>query len=167
MVPLGALAGGVSDLEAANTAALGWCTEVNNARYSEIAAVPAVRLAEVELPLLAGLPSLLPSGLLGGRRELRKVDKLSCVRFGSARYSVPNRMLGHTVEVLTNSTGVTILAPGTGQVLAEHPLKAPGEASVLDVHYGRPRPNAPARKVRGVSSNGAGSSAKGPLAAGQ
>jgi len=137
----------VSDLEAANTAALGWCTEVNNARYSEIAAVLAVRLAEVELPLLAGLPSLLPSGLLGGRRELRKVDKLSCVRFGSARYSVPNRMLGHTVEVLTNSTGVTILAPGTGQVLAEHPLKAPGEASVLDVHYGRPRPNAPARKV--------------------
>jgi hypothetical protein len=32
-------------------------------------------------------------------------------------------------------------------VLAEHPLMAPGEASVLDAHYGRPRPNAPARKV--------------------
>jgi transposase len=135
------------DLDAVNTAAAAWCTEVNNANHSEIAAVPAQRLADVEGPLLAGLPSLLPSGLFGGRRELRKVDKLSCVRFGSARYSVPNRMLGQHVEVLASSTGVTILIPGTGEVLAEHPLMAPGEASVLDAHYGRPRPNNPVRKV--------------------
>jgi transposase len=147
MVPLGALGEQITDLAAANEAAAAWCTEVNAARHSEIAAVPAERLAEVERPLLAGLPSLLPSGPFGGRRELRKVDKLSCVRFGSARYSVPNRMLGSTVEVLASSTGVTILAPGTGEVLAEHPLMAPGESSVLDAHYGRPRPNAPARKV--------------------
>ena len=82
-----------------------------------------------------------------GRRELRKVDKLSCVRFGSARYSVPNRLLGNTVEVLAGAEGITIVAPGTGEVLAEHPLMAPGEASVLDAHYNRPRPNAPARKI--------------------
>ena len=88
------------DLEAVNAAAVVWCEEVNSTRHSEIAAVPAQRLAEAELPLLAGLPSLLPAGLLGGRRELRKVDKLSCVRFGSARYSVPKRLLGSTVEVL-------------------------------------------------------------------
>jgi hypothetical protein len=93
------------------------------------------------------LPSLLPSELFGGRRELRKVDKLSCVRFGSARYSVPNRLLGHTVEVLAGRTGVTIIAPGTGEVLAEHPLMAPGEVSVLDAHCGRRRPNSPAGKV--------------------
>ncbi|MGI8536915.1 MAG: IS21 family transposase [Mycobacteriales bacterium] len=143
MIGLGAAA----DLDAANTAAATWCAQVNNARHSEIAAVPAQRLAEVERDLLAGLPSLLPSGLFGGRRELRKVDKLSCVRFGSARYSVPNRLLGHTVEVVAGSGGVTILVPGTGAVLAEHPLMAPGETSVLDSHYGRPRPNTPARKV--------------------
>ncbi|MBC8093975.1 MAG: IS21 family transposase, partial [Pseudonocardia sp.] len=143
MVPLGE----VADLDAANAAAAAWCAEVNNARHSEIAAVPAQRLAQVELALLAPLPSLLPSGLFGGRRELRKVDKLSCVRFGSARYSAPNRMLGAHVEVLAGSSGVTILVPGTGEVLAEHPLMAPGESSVLDAHYGRPRPNAPARKV--------------------
>ena len=147
MVPLGALGEQITDLDAANETAAAWCAQVNAARHSEIAAVPAQRLAEVELALLAGLPSLLPSGLFGGRRELRKVDKLSCVRFGSARYSVPNRLLGHTVEVLAGSTGVTILAPGTGEILAEHPLMAPGEASVLDAHYGRPRPNSPVRKV--------------------
>ena len=135
------------ELAVSNVAAAGWCEEVNNARHSEIAAVPAQRLAETEAGLLGALPSLLPSGLFGGRRELRKVDKLSCVRFGSARYSVPNRLLGHTVEVLAGPQGITIVAPGTGEVLAEHPLMPPGEASVLDVHYGRPRPNAPARKV--------------------
>jgi transposase len=147
MVPLGLLGEQGPDLVAANTAAAAWCAEVNAARHSEIAAVPAQRLVETEAALLAELPSLLPAGLFGGRRELRKVDKLSCVRFGSARYSVPNRLLGHTVEVLAGPTGVTIVAPGTGEVLAEHPLMAPGEASVLDAHYDRPRPNAPARKV--------------------
>ncbi len=82
MVPLGALSGEVTDLVVANTAAAAWCTEVNSARHSEIAAVPAERLAEVELALLAALPSLLPFGLFGGRRELRKVDKLSWARRG-------------------------------------------------------------------------------------
>lgn len=147
MVPLGARGEQVTDLDAANAAAAAWCAQVNDARHSEIAAVPAQRLVEVEAALLAGLPSLLPSGVFGGRRELRKVDKLSCVRFGSARYSVPNRLLGTTVEVVASSTGVTIVMPGTGEVLAEHPLMAPGETSVSDAHYGRPRPNAPARKV--------------------
>jgi len=114
--------------------------------------------------LLAALPSLLPSGLFGGRRELRKVDKLSCVRFGSARYSVPNRMLGHTVEVLASAAGVTILMPRTGEVLTTHPLMAPGEASVLDAHYGRPRPNTPARKVTARTAAELAFFALGPVA---
>jgi hypothetical protein len=130
--------GAALDLPAANTAAAAWCTEVNNVRH-----------AEVEAGLLAGLPSLLPGGLFGARREVRKVDKLSCVRFGSALYSVPNRMLGQHVDVVAGSSGVTILVPGTGtgDVRAEHPLMAPGGSSVTDAHYGRPRPNTPARKV--------------------
>jgi len=89
MVPLGALGEHITDLDAANTAAAAWCAEVNNARHSEIAAVPAQRLLQTEAALLAALPSLLPSGLFGGRRELRKVDKLSCVRFGSAATRCP------------------------------------------------------------------------------
>jgi transposase len=164
MVPLGALGQRITDLEAANTAAAAWCAEVNAARHSEIAAVPAQRLAEVERDLLAPLPSLQPSGLFGGRRELRKVDKLSCVRFGSARYSVPNRMLGATVEVVAGSDRVTIVAPATGEMLAEHPLMAPGEASVLDAHYGRPRPNAPLRKVTPRSAAEQAFCALGPVA---
>jgi len=156
LVPLGAVQGGVVDFDIANSAAAQWCAEVNGRLHSEIAAVPAGRLAEVELALLATLPSLQPSGLFGGRRELRKVDKLSCVRFGSARYSVPNRMLGQHVEVLASNSGVTILIPSTGEVLAEHPLMAPGGSSVLDEHYGRPRPNTPARKVTPENSSGAG-----------
>jgi transposase len=149
MVPLGvgsSQVNGSAGLAEANEAAKAWCEEVNAAKHSEIAAVPAQRLAQVEVTLLAPLPSLRPSI---GRRELRKVDKLSCVRFGSARYSVPNRMLGQHVEILVDaaSTGVTVLAPGTGEVLAEHRLVAPGEVSIVDAHYGRARPARPARKV--------------------
>jgi transposase len=164
MVPLGVFGPQPPEVAVANTAAVGWCEEVNNARHSEIAAVPAQRLAETEAGLLGALPSLLPSGLFGGRRELRKVDKLSCVRFGSARYSVPNRMLGTMVEVLAGPDGVTILAPGTGEVLAEHPLMAPGQASVLDAHYGRPRPNAPVRKVTARTAAEQAFCALGPVA---
>ena len=147
MVGLSTGGGDAIDLDKVNHAAEQWCQEVNGRLHSEIAAVPADRLAGVELALLATLPSLQPSGLFGGRRELRKVDKLSCVRFGSARYSVPNRMLGAHVEVLANTSSVTILIPATGEVLAEHPLMAPGGSSVLDAHYGRRRPNTPARKI--------------------
>lgn len=151
MVAMGVIAGDITasatDIEVANFAALTWCTQVNGKVHSEIAAVPAQRLTEVEQDLLGALPSLQPSGLFGGRRELRKVDKLSCVRFGSARYWVPNRMLGQHVEVLASSSKITILIPNTGEVLAEHSLVAPGEVSIHDAHYGKPRPNSPARKV--------------------
>jgi hypothetical protein len=78
------------DLRAANTAAAAWCVEVNAAVHSEICAVPAERLI-VERELLAPLPSLRASI---GRVVTRKVDRLSCVRFGSARYSVPVRLIG-------------------------------------------------------------------------
>ena len=75
------------DLAAANAAAAAWCTEVNGAVHSEICAVPAERLV-IERELLAPLPSLRASI---GRQVTRKVDRLSCVRFGSARYSVPDQ----------------------------------------------------------------------------
>lgn len=84
-----------------------------------------------------------------GRRELRKVDKLSCVRFSSARYSVPNRLLSQHVKVVVDPAGrhLTVLAPGTGEVVAEHPVVAPGEVSIVDAHYGSHRPARPARKI--------------------
>jgi transposase len=128
----------------ANEAAAAWCCEVNAAVHSEICAVPAERLGS-ERELLGQLPSLRPAiGLPGA---FRKVDRLSCVRFGSARYSVPTRLIGARVAVAESGGRLLVTDPGTGEVLAEHALVAPGEASVLDEHYGGPRP-APRRAVR-------------------
>src|SRR6201999_245975 len=79
----------VADLVGANGAARAWCAEVNARTHSEICAVPDQRLA-AERELLASLPSLRPRI---GRVTWRKVDKLSCVRIGSARYSVPTRLI--------------------------------------------------------------------------
>jgi transposase len=127
----------------ANTRAERWCAEVNAAVHSEIAAVPAERLV-VERELLAPLPSL---RLRLGKVVTRKVDRLSCVRFGSARYSVPTRLIGHTVQLCGSDGRLLVVEPDTGEIVAEHALVAPGEASVLDEHYGGPRP-APKRAVR-------------------
>ena len=66
------------DLAAANAAAAAWCVEVNAAVHSEVCAVPAERLV-IERELLAPLPSLRASI---GAMVTRKVDRLSCVRFG-------------------------------------------------------------------------------------
>jgi hypothetical protein len=130
---------------AANAAAAPWCVEVNAAVHSEICAVPAERLV-IERELLATLPSLRASI---GRTVARKVDRLSCVRFGSARYSVPARFIGEQVRlhVEADRTLSIMAGPGDGQMVAEHLLVAPGEVSILDAHYGGPRP-APRRAVR-------------------
>ena len=111
--------------------------------HSEICAVPAQRLDE-ERPLLAVLPSLRPDGI-GLRPVARKVDKLSCVRFGSARYSVPNWLIGDTVQlVVTRTEGgdrVHVFERLSGEVVADHPVVAPGEVSIIDEHYGSSRPD--------------------------
>lgn len=131
------------DLASANTAAAAWCLEVNAAVHSEICAVPAERLM-VERELLAPLPSLRASI---GRAVTRKVDRLSCVRFGSARYSVPTRLIGVQVTLRVEADRSLVIMTGDGVVVCEHMLVAPGEASVRDDHYGGPRP-APRRAVR-------------------
>jgi len=129
---------------AANAAAAQWCAEVNGVVHSEICAVPAERLV-IERELLAPLPSLRASI---GRLVTRKVDRLSCVRFGSARYSVPARLIGTEVGLRTDDGRLLVIVTGAGEVVAEHVLVAPGEASVRDEHYGGPRPDAPRRAVR-------------------
>ena len=131
------------DLAAANAAAAAWCAEVNAAVHSEICAVPAERLV-TERELLAPLPSLRASI---GKMVTRKVDRLSCVRFGSARYSVPVRLIGSQVQLRTDDGRLLAVVAATGEVVAEHVLVAPGEASVRDEHYGGPRA-APRRAAR-------------------
>ena len=132
------------DMTAANDRAIAWCAEVNAVAHSETCAVPAQRL-ESERELLGPLPSLRPE--IGKPGVTRKVDRLSCVRFGSARYSVPTRLIGARVAVAEAGGRLRVTDPSTGETVAEHVTVAPGEASVLDGHYGGPRP-APRRAVR-------------------
>ena len=131
----------VTDLVTANAKGRMWCTEVNAQVHSEIAAVPAERL-EIERPLL-GEPPQLRARI--GKVAMRKVDRLSCVRFGSARYSVPSTHIGCQVELRVADGVVTVVF--LGEIIAEHRLVAPGETAICDEHYGGPRPS-PARAVR-------------------
>jgi len=133
-----------TDLAAANAAAAQWCAEVNSAIHSEICAIPAERLV-IERELMAGLPSLRPST---GRAVTRKVDRLACVRFASARYSVPVRLIGTEVRLRTDDGRLLVIMTPDGAVVAEHFLVPPGGASVRDEHYGGPRPDTPVRSVR-------------------
>jgi transposase len=134
-----------AELTAANRSAAAWCEEVNAATHSEICAVPADRL-ETERPLLGVLPQLRCE--IGPKPISRKVDKLSCVRFGSARYSVPNRLIGTQVVITVSDGHVHVLESFTGEVVAEHALVAPGETSICDEHYGSARPDTPRRAPR-------------------
>ncbi len=133
--------GPFADVASANEAAPGWCEEVNGRVHSEIAAVPAERL-ECERELLRPLPGLRPAPTAGTQR---KVDRLSTVRFGSARYSVPSSLVGTGVRVLVEGREVVIFA--ADREVARHPLVAPGEVSIADEHYGGPRTR-PVRAVR-------------------
>ena len=141
----------------ANDACEAWCVEVNGRLHSTTAAVPAERLVE-ERTVLRPLPSLRPPLRRG---EDRKVDKLSTVRIGSARYSVPRELLGRTVEVI--ATGSEVLIEHAGEIVARHRLIAPGEVSIIDEHYGGPR-RGPARAVRARSGSERAFLALGPAA---
>src|SRR6266508_4894908 len=147
-----------SDLLAeANAAAITWCAEVNRALHSEIHAVPAARL-ELERRALRPLPSLRPPLRAG---ELRTVDRLSTIRFGSARYSVPAALVGKKVEVAALDGEIVVTYAGAET--ARHLAVAPGEASILDAHYGGARVR-PLRAVRAKSAAERAFLALGPAA---
>ena len=85
------------------------------------------------------LPSLRAE--FGARPTTRKVDKLSCIRFGSARYSVPNRLIGTTVTVLVDDQMLRVhRAAHRARSSPSTPWSPPGETSIVDDHYGGPRP---------------------------
>lgn len=139
-------AGGWGDLQAANTCAVAWCAEVNDRRHADIAAVPAERLL-IERSLLRPLPSLRPAT---SPTATRKVDALSTVRFGSARYSVPAGLRGQRLELAVE--GSELLISRACLPVARHRLVGPGELSLDDAHYGRAaRP--PVRALRPRSAD--------------
>lgn len=122
------------DVAAANAAAAVWCDEVNGRVHSEICAVPAERLVD-EIALLRPLPAARPRI---GRVEQRKVDRLSTVRVHSARYSVPSRLVGAQVEIVTHDGQVRVY-DRAGELVAEHGQQPPGSTSIRDEHYASPR----------------------------
>ncbi len=129
------------DLAAANDAAVVWCAEVNAVRHSETQAVPEQRLV-TEREVLRALPSLQASVRRG---VMRKVDKMSTVRVGSARYSVPHRLVGQSVEVSAVDDRIEVWHGD--DVVASHRLVPPGGTSILDEHYDKPA-RKPQRAVR-------------------
>jgi len=147
----------VADLATANAKAIAWCTEVNTAVHSEICAIPAERLA-IEAELFSDLPSLRAAI---GKIVTRKVDKLSCVRFGSARYSVPNDYIGKEVSLRVKDGVIQVVF--LGELIADHLVVSPGETSINDDHYGGARP-APQRSVRPKSTAEKAFCSLGPVA---
>ena len=147
----------VANLAGANEKGPLWCDEVNAVMHSEICAIPAERLVK-ELEVMRTLPSLRASI---GKLVVRKVDRLSCVRFGSARYSVPTVHIGRQVELIAQDAKILIIF--LGEIIATHDLVAPGETSILDEHYGGPRPM-PTRAVRPKTSSEKAFCALGPAA---
>ena len=145
------------DLRRANDAARDWMDEVNSATHSEIMAVPAQRL-EVERELLGALPQLRANT---GTVIYRSVDKLSCVRYASARYSVPMALISKVVEVRVDNGQLEVTHLGVSQ--ATHALVAPGETSIHDDHYGGPRAK-PRRAVRPRTDAEVAFCALGPVA---
>ncbi len=81
--------------------------------------------------LFGDLPSLRAAI---GKIVTRKVDKLSCVRFGSARYSVPNDHIGREVSLRVKDGVIKVVF--LGEIVAEHLVVSPGETSIDDDHYG-------------------------------
>jgi hypothetical protein len=111
------------DLTTANAAARGWCAEVNGRVHSETCAVPAERL-QTERGVLRPLPLLRPPLREG---EVRKVDRLGMVRFGSGRYAVPEHLVGEDVEIVAHEDLVVIRHAGA-EVIRHTPV-GPGEVA--------------------------------------
>ena len=123
---------GFVDLAAANRWAEEWCREVNAEPHGETRAVPLEQL-EQEQPLLR--PLVERAGEASG--EVRKVDRMGTIRFGSARYSVPWQLVAEDVEVLVEGDELRVMHRGAEVAL--HRLQAPGGASIQDEHYPTPR----------------------------
>jgi transposase len=146
-----------NDLRRANEEARDWMEEVNAQVHSEICAVPSERLI-AELEVMGALPQL--RAVIGTVAQ-RTVDKLSCIRFASARYSVPTTLVAKRVGVRAADGRLEVTH--LGQVVAAHALVAPGETSIDDAHYGGERP-APRRSVRPKSQREKAFCAIGPTA---
>jgi transposase len=124
---------GFLSVHEANAMGESWCRQVNGEVHRETQLVPALRLGQER-----GLFRPLVERPVVATGESRKVDQLSTVRLGAARYSVPSRLRGERVEVIVDGDEVRVLHRG-GEV-ALHRLQPPGGSSIQDEHYPTPAP---------------------------
>jgi transposase len=115
--------GGWPNLTAANIAARSWCAEVNARIHSETCAVPIERLAN-ESQILRPLPSLRPPLRAVTQRT---VDRRGSIRFGSARYLVPESLVGEHVDVAASEDKIVIRHDGA-EIIRHEPV-GPGEVA--------------------------------------
>ncbi len=125
---------GFGSLDEANEVGREWCARVNSEPHSETKRPPAELIA-ADRELLRPLPEARPAIACGSER---KVDRLATIRFASARYSVPHRLVGETVEALASDRELIVTHGGVP--VAQHPLLGPGEVSIEDQHYPTPAP---------------------------
>lgn len=125
---------GFGSLDEANEAGRRWCERVNSEPHAETKRAP-IELLAAEAELLRELPATRAPIASG---EQRKVDRLATIRFASARYSVPHRLVGATVEAL--ATDRELIVTHRGVPVAQHELLSPGGVSVADEHYPTPAP---------------------------
>jgi hypothetical protein len=92
--------------------------------HSETAAGPTERV-QIERGLLRPVPLLRPPLRRG---ELRKVDRLGMVRFGSGRYAVPEDYVGQQVEIVAHEDLVVIRHAGAE--IVRHVVVGPGEVAL-------------------------------------
>lgn len=123
-----------SELEAACESL---CVTLNSRPHSVTRRVPAEML-EVEREHLHAIPDSPFTAAFG---ESRSVGWSATICFRGARYSVPDRLCDTKVWVRAQA-GDVIVVSGEGSLageVARHALVGPGQCSIKDEHYTRPR----------------------------
>ena len=118
---------------ALRVACAAFCTEVNEREHRETRRPPVELLADERRRLhpVPAEPYTVAFGLT------RVVDEESTVRHGSARYSVPHKLVGERVWVRVDGDELVVVhqgPPGAREV-ARHRLTTPGNPRIDPAHY--------------------------------
>jgi transposase len=117
---------------ALRVACAAFCAEVNEREHRETRRPPVELLAE-ERRRLHPVP-VEPYTVAFG---LTRVDEESTVRFGSARYSVPHKLVGERVWVRVDGDELVVVHQGQAgaREVARHRLTTPGSPRIDPAHY--------------------------------
>ncbi|MEX0946019.1 MAG: IS21 family transposase, partial [Acidimicrobiia bacterium] len=134
---------------------------VNSRVHRETRRSPIEMLAE-ERAHLHAIPAERYTAAFG---QTRVVDEESIIRFGSARYSVPHKLIGERVWVSVQGDDLVCVHVGKhgAREVARHRLTTPGNPRINPDHYPErhtdplnPRPRAGNEKETAFLSNGPG-----------